>query len=134
MNRDWYKPLVWLMWVGLPATALDYWRAWDRLPMRMAVHFDANWKPNGYTSREGSLTLGLGIMAFMLLVFTIAGLVARAMKPEASWPVLLISYVVLSFVVYGNFSIVDFNLHPPVHSELVGPHSLASVTHVVRET
>ena len=32
MNRDWYKPLVWLMWVALPATALNYWRAWDQLP------------------------------------------------------------------------------------------------------
>ena len=47
----------------LPITALNYWRAWDQLPARMAVHFDANWQPNGYTSREGALMLGLGIMA-----------------------------------------------------------------------
>ena len=62
------------MWLALPITALNYWRAWDQLPARMAVHFDANWQPNGYTSREGSLMLGLGIMAFLLVVFTVAGL------------------------------------------------------------
>jgi len=126
MNRDWFKPLTWLMWVALPATALNYWRAWDQLPTRMAVHFDAKWQPNGYTSREGSLMLGLGIMGVMLILFTLSTLIARALKPEASWPVLAVSYVLLGFLCYGNYSIVKFNLNPPpAHSELVGPHSPA---------
>jgi hypothetical protein len=121
MNRDWYKTLVWLMWVALPATALNYWRAWDQLPQRMAVHFDADWQPNGYTSREGSLMLGLGIMGVMLLLFTLSTLIARSLKPEASWPVLVVSYIVLSILCYANCWIVKFNLTPPpVHSELVG--------------
>ncbi len=121
MNRDWYKTLVWLMWVALPATALNYWRAWDQLPLRMAVHFDADWHPNGYTSREGSLILGLGIMGVMLFLFTLSTLIARALKPEASWPALFISYVVLGFLCYGNYGIVKFNLNPPpAHSESVG--------------
>ena len=47
MNRDSYKTLTWLMWLALPTTGLNYWLAWDRLPYRMAVHFDANWQPNG---------------------------------------------------------------------------------------
>ena len=127
MKRDWYKPAVWLMWLVLPITALNYWRAWDQLPTRMAVHFDANWQPNGYTSRQGSLMLGLGIMAVMLVLFTVAALIARVLKPSASWPVLLVSYVVLGFCWYGNHSIVNFNLNArPAHSELVGPHSPAT--------
>ncbi len=118
MNRNWYKPLVWLMWLALPATALNYWRAWEQLPMRMAVHFDANRQPNGYTSREGALELGLGIMAVMLILFTAGALAARAMKPGGAWPLLVVFYVVLGFVGYGNYSIVRFNLslpaqHPP---------------------
>ncbi|HKH98425.1 MAG TPA: DUF1648 domain-containing protein [Candidatus Sulfotelmatobacter sp.] len=118
MNRDWYKPAIWLMWLALPTTALNYWRAWDHLPARMAVHFDANWQPNGYTSREGALELGLGIMAVMLVLFTVAGLIAHALKPSASWPMLVVFYVVLGFISYGNYSIVRFNLnllarHPP---------------------
>src|SRR5579864_5840424 len=112
MKRDWYKTLTWLMWLALPTTGLNYWLAWDRLPYRMAVHFDANWQPNGYTSREGALKLGLGIMGFILIVSTIVALVAYALKPQASWPVLVISYVVLGFVTYGNYSILKFNLNP----------------------
>ncbi len=127
MNRDWYKALVALMWLALLASALEYWRAWDQLPARMAVHFDANYQPNGYTSREGALELGLGILAVMLLLCTLATLVARALKPSASWPVLVISYVVLGFVWFGNHSIVKFNLNAqPAHSELVGPNSPAT--------
>jgi hypothetical protein len=127
MTRDWFKPLTWLMWLAFPMSGLQYWNAWDQLPARMAVHFDANWRPNGYTSKEGAVMLGLGIMGFMLIVSTIAALVSRALKPNSAWPVLVISYVVLGFVWYGNYSIVEFNLNArPAHSELVGPGSPAT--------
>lgn len=36
------------------------------------------------------------------------------------WLVLIVSYVALGFVWYGNHSIIEFNLNPPAHSELVG--------------
>jgi hypothetical protein len=125
MSRNWFKSLTWLMWLALPTTALNYWLAWDRLPSRMAVHFDANWQPNGYTSREGALKLGLGIMVFMLVVFTIAALAVYAVKGTAAWPVLIVAYVALGFCWYGNYSIVAFNQNSPAHSELVGPASPA---------
>src|SRR5579871_4236222 len=124
MNR--YRALIGLMWVALLSSALNYWRAWDQLPARMAVHFDADWRPNGYTSREGALELGLGIMTVMLVLFTVAALIAHAMKPSAAWPMLVVFYVVLGFSWYGNYSIVKFNLNAqPAHSELVGPNSPA---------
>jgi hypothetical protein len=118
MNGRFYKTLVALMWLALPITALHYWQNWDQLPVRMAVHFDANYQPNGYTSREGALELGLGIMAVMLVLFTVGALTARALKPSASWPLLLGFGVVLGLIAYGNFSIIRFNLnlaapHPP---------------------
>jgi hypothetical protein len=126
MNRIAYKTLVGLMWLALPVTTLDYWRNWDRLPVRMAVHFDANWQPNGYTSREGALDLGLGIMVFMLVVSTVGLLIAHALKPAAAWPLLLVFYVTIGFVWFGNHSIIKWNLNPPpAHSELMGPDSPA---------
>jgi hypothetical protein len=126
MNRIAYKTLVGLMWLALPVTALDYWRNWDRLPVRMAVHFDANWQPNGYTSREGALDLGLGIMVFMLVVSTVGLLIAHALKPAAAWPLLVVFYVTIGFVWFGNHSIIKWNLNPPpAHSELMGPDSPA---------
>lgn len=111
MPRNAYKLLVLLMWLMLPISAWSYWRVWDQLPARMAVHFNANWQPNGYTSREGAVELGLGIMFVMLVLFSIATLVIYAMKPAAAWPALLLSYVVIGFCWYGNYSIVNFNLN-----------------------
>ena len=123
MNRDLYKPATWLMWLALPMTGLNYWQTWDRLPRRMAVHVDANWQPNGYTSRESALMLGIGIIAVMLIVSTVAALIARALKPDAaSWAVLAIFYVSLGLGWYANHLMIEFNVPaPPAQSELVGP-------------
>jgi len=108
------------MWLALPTAAWIYWRVWNQLPARMAVHFDANWQPNGYTSKEGSVELGLGIMAVMLLLFSVAVLIAHALKPAAAWPMLVVFYLVVGLIWYGNYSVVNFNLnrftrYPPVN-------------------
>lgn len=127
MNREWFKAAILVMWLALPVTAWDYWRVWDQLPARMAVHFDANWRPNGYTSREGALELGVGIMTTMLVLFTVTILIVLAMKPSSIWPVLVISCAVLGVCCYANYSIVDFNLKAqPAHSESVGTSKLFS--------
>jgi uncharacterized membrane protein len=110
MTRRWYNIAVLVMWLALPTAAWNYWNVWDRLPARMAVHFDVNWQPNGFTSREGALELGLGIMAVMLTLFTVATLIMYALKPVAALPALLVAYVVIGFCWYGNYSIVKFNL------------------------
>jgi uncharacterized membrane protein len=115
MSRAWHKPAILLMWLALPAAAWLYWRVWDQLPARMAVHFDATWRPNGYTSREGAVQLGLEILVVMLVLFTITTLMIDALKPAAFWAALVISYAVLGFCWYGNYSIVEFNLK--AHSE-----------------
>ncbi len=113
MKNDWYKPAVLLLWLPLPLIALKYWRAWDRLPLRMAVHFDANWQPNGYTSRQGSLMLALGMLAAMQVLFTITLLIVRSQKPSALWPMLLFSYVFLGFFWFANNWVVESNLPKP---------------------
>ena len=98
------------MWLALPISAWEYRSVWEQLPSRMAVHFDANWRPNGYTSRQGALKLGLTIMAVMLVIFTLSTLIILGLKPSAAWPALLIAYVVVGLCWYGNHSIVKFNL------------------------
>lgn len=111
MTRNWFKPLVLLMWLALPVSFWEYWRVWDQLPVRMAVHFDANWQPNGYTSREGALELGLGILAVMLVLFTVTTLIVRALKPSSAWPALVIAYVAIGICWYANHRIMTFNLN-----------------------
>jgi len=122
MHREWYKPpawLVWAMWLVLARTGFEYWQAWELLPPRMAVHFDAEWHPNGFTSREGALYLGLGIMVTMLVLFTVGALAARVLKPSAAWPLLAVFYITLGVAWYANHSIIKFNLNAvSQHSEL----------------
>ena len=112
MERKAFLIAIALPWVALPLTALKYSSAWDRLPMRIAVHFDANWQPNGWTSREGARLLALGTTAFLLTVFTIASFAAVRMSSSslARWSMLSVFYLVLGLVYFVNVWIVDRSL------------------------
>jgi uncharacterized membrane protein len=109
MERKLFQAAVGLAWLALPLTAWNYSRAWDRLPARIAVHFDANWQPNGWTTREGSRTLALGMTAFLLVVFTIASYAARRTNPSSlsTWALVAVFYVVLGVVYYVNAWLVQ---------------------------
>jgi len=114
MHRKLFLATIAVAWLALPLTALNYSRAWDRLPMRIAVHFDANWQPNGWTSREGSRTLALGMTAFLLVAFTISAYAARRVGTSnlSQWALIAIFYVVLGVVYYVNDWIVKRNFQP----------------------
>ena len=71
MSRKPYQVLVWLAWLVLPLTAWQYWSAWDRLPARLATHFNAAGQPNGWMTREEALQFGLGITVLFLLIFSV---------------------------------------------------------------
>ena len=114
MNRRLHQSLSWLLWLALPLTALRFWMIWDRLPLRMATHFNANWQPNGWMSREVAFEFALGITAVLLGVFTIVLLIAQRQKADvAAWTLLAFSYVVVGFVFVGNSKLVSYNLGEP---------------------
>lgn len=113
MNRKLLTILTALMWLALPLTALRYAQVWDRLPERMATHFGANGQPNGWMPRETSLYFGLGLTAFVLIVFTgiaIAILKQKATLGASSFALLGFFYFMLGFVFYVNNSILAHNL------------------------
>ncbi|MGA8867148.1 MAG: DUF1648 domain-containing protein [Candidatus Sulfotelmatobacter sp.] len=122
MNRRVPQLAIWLMWLALPFTVLSYRQVWDRLPVRMAVHFDANWQPNGWTTRQASLGLALGITVFLLLVFTVGSYVLRAAKPPLTgWVLLAFFYVVIGLVSAVNHRVIEFNLNAQAsHAALSG--------------
>ena len=119
MNRRLFTTLTALMWIALPLTALLYAQVWDRLPVRMATHFNAAGQPNGWMSRETSLYFGLGLVTFVLIIFTAIALMIRRQKtmPDAAaYAMLGFFYLIVGFVVYGNESVIQHNLtgHPIV--------------------
>jgi hypothetical protein len=103
------------LWLFLPLVAFRNWQVWDRLPTRVAVHFDIAGRPNGWMSREGSLQF---ILVFMAAILAVATLVMwRIRMPRSSaWAVLGVFYVVLGALYCGEESILAYNLgRAPLH-------------------
>ena len=112
MNRKAFQVFTWLMWLALPMTAFRYWLAWDRLPLRMATHFDINWQPNGWMPREIALYFALGVTAFTLATFTVVFYVTyKTHVPDvSSWALLGFFYLMIGFVYALNSGVVQHNL------------------------
>jgi hypothetical protein len=119
MNRRTFQIATALLWLALPLVAFQYWRVWDQLPMRMATHFNAAGHPNGWMSRDVALEFGIGVTAFLLVVFTpILWVIVRRQVDRFSWAFLGFCYVVTGFVVVGNQQVIAYNLQgSPIHIE-----------------
>jgi len=112
MNRKVFQALTWLMWLAMPITAFRFWLAWDRLPLRMATHFNLNGQPNGWMPRATALYFALGVTALVVVVFTVISYVAhKTHAPDLlSWSLLGFFYLVIGFVYAGNSGVIQYNL------------------------
>ncbi len=119
MNRRPFQLAIALLWLTLPLVAFQYWRVWDQLPVRMATHFNAIGQPNGWMSRAVALEFGVGVMAFLLLVFTpILWVISRRRVDKFAWAFLGFCFVVAGFVAAGNQQVIAYNLEgAPIHLE-----------------
>jgi hypothetical protein len=127
------NPRIWRLWIAglwlaLPAVALIYARMWDQIPQRLATHFNAAGRPNGWMSPAGSLTFGLVFLTIILSVGTV--LLTRVRKPDtSSWALLGLFYVIAGVFVYTEQATLDYNLHgtPIDFSAIVVPVPIAVV-------
>jgi hypothetical protein len=104
-----YRTLNSLLWLALPLTALRYWMVWDRLPARMATHFDAAGDPNGWMSREASLGFGLLSLAVVLVISAVVAM--RVQKADASaWAIGGVLAVVTAVLVGAQEHTIRYNL------------------------
>ncbi len=112
MTRRLWNPVMVAMWLALPAMAWRYWQVWDRLPARMATHFDAAGRANGWMSREASLMFTLGFLAFMLAAFSVVlYFVRRKYPPSAmSWALLLFFCAEIWTIYFMLDSTLGYNL------------------------
>lgn len=119
MNRRPFQFAIALLWLTLPLVAIQYWRVWDQLPVRMATHFNAAGQPNGWMSREVALEFGIGMMIFLLAVFTpILWVLSRREVDKFAWAFLGFCAVVAGFVAVGNQKVIEYNLTgAPIHIE-----------------
>ncbi|HWZ83827.1 MAG TPA: DUF1648 domain-containing protein [Terriglobales bacterium] len=119
-----------LLWLTLPLVAIQYWRVWDQLRARMATHFNAAGQPNGWMSREVSVEFGIGIMAFLLVIFTpILWAISRRHVDKFAWAFLAFCAVITGVVAFGNQEVINYNLSgTPIH---IGPFLLAAPAAVI---
>lgn len=112
MNRTWYKTLTALLWLAPLVMALRYRQLWDRLPVRMASHFDAAGRANGWMPREASLYFDLGFLVLLLTVFSLALYVVQSKYPPArlSWALLAFFHVEIWAMVYLLDSTLAYNI------------------------
>jgi len=119
MNRRPFQFAIALLWLSLPLVAFQYWRVWGQLPARMATHFNASGQPSGWMSRTVALEFGIGMVAFLLFIFTpILWAIARRHVDNFAWAFLVFCAVVTGFVVVGNQKVIAYNLEgTPVRME-----------------
>jgi len=119
MNRKLFQVAILTLWLALPLVGFEFWLVWDDLPARMATHFNAAGQANGWMSRAVALEFGLGVMAFLLAVFTpILWLISRRAVDKFAWAFLGFCFVVAGFVATGNHQVIAYNLQgTPVRPE-----------------
>jgi uncharacterized membrane protein len=102
----------WLLalWLTLPATALNYWLLWTRLPARIAMHYDVAGRPNSWASPGDARAFSLEFLCFVLLVVTGVGYLVAYMRPDRAKPAIVLLYIAVSLVWISLNGFVWFNL------------------------
>jgi hypothetical protein len=123
MWRRLYFGIAAMMWLALPIIAVYFRQHWDRLPLRMATHFNAANQPNGWMTREQALWSSLEMLAVLLTIFTLV-LQFTHRKQEItrfSWALLGFFYVMVGLGCYMFVSTVNYNVsREPIHFAMFG--------------
>ena len=117
-----------LQWLALPILVLNFGFVWQKLPDRMATHFDLAGQPNGWMSREEEVVVMLGISTAVLIIAT--WIASRVKEADATaWGLIALFYIIQGTLIYAAQSVIDFNLSgTPVHA---GPVMLVGIVSAV---
>jgi hypothetical protein len=104
-----------LQWLSLPIIVLIFGSVWQRLPSRVATHFDLAGQPNGWMTREQAVLVLLGIAIAVLMTAT--WIASRVQEVDAiAWGIVALFYIILGTLIWAGQTIIDSNLHgTPVH-------------------
>ena len=107
-RRFWHAGIA-LLWAAIPAIYFQYQSVWDRLPVRMATHFNAAGQPNGWASRDSSMWFIMGITAIIVAAATVVTVSLRK-HLATSWAVLGMFYLILGILYRVSAAVIDYNL------------------------
>jgi hypothetical protein len=112
MNRT-YKTLTALLWLAPIAIAVRYWQVWDRLPMRVASHFDSAGRANGWMTREATLYFDVISLAFLAGIFSavLIGVERKYKLAKLSWALLAFFHAEIWTLAWLLNSTLEYNLN-----------------------
>ena len=67
METDSNARQLWVLWLALPLTALNFSLCWNRLPTQIAMHYDVKGRPNSWASPDGARIFSLGFVSIVVL-------------------------------------------------------------------
>ena len=70
MNDKRRRALILLPWLSLPVVVVSFLVLWERVPERLAVHFDSSGAANGWMSRWQFLAFSVGVLVFLIANFS----------------------------------------------------------------
>ena len=98
MNDKTLRALVLLPWLSLPVVLVTFYALGDRVPERLAVHFDTSGEVNGWMSRWQFFAFSVGLLLVLLVSL---GWKLRAGRADASFYVRMISYYAGTLILTG---------------------------------
>ena len=108
MTRTHWRNLSLLPWLILPAMLWRYWQLQDLLPERIAVHFNANNVPNGWSDRGDFVVGFIGMTVGVLALFTILSLLPKRTSGVAG-AMLFVQYAVSALMCVAFIGVLEFN-------------------------
>jgi hypothetical protein len=109
-SRRYLRVFTGLIWFAVPAMTGLYAMSWQQLPTRLATHFDLSNHPNGWMSRDSSLTFSLVMGIFITGLATV--ILSRVKKPDpAAWALLVLFYVIMGTLLWAEDAIIAYNVH-----------------------
>ncbi len=108
MTRTYWRNLSLLPWLILPAMLWRYWQLQDLLPERIAVHFNTNNVPNGWSDRGDFVVGFIGMTVGVLALFTILSLLPKRTSGVAG-AMLFVQYAVSALMCVAFIGVLEFN-------------------------
>ena len=130
MERKLWCALLALPWLAALALALWLSSIWDRLPARMAVHFNASGVANGWDSPEHMLSILALAVLLALAVFGGLGMV-QFLRGAPPWGYVLGYDLAGLGILAITASIFNFALHPDASSIPAMPLGLSLLIGIV---
>ena len=107
MKTSTERLLTFLPWLSPPLVAAVHLLLWERIPERLAVHFDLSGAPNGWMTRGQSLAFDLAVLLFILVTSTLK---RRRQGRDEQYSGLIILNAAVLFVTLVFFGLLKYNI------------------------